>query len=71
MKQERTELTTTKNRERLANHLLIVGTTMTLSGIGLITSGGAIDNPRLMFTGGAVMAVGLLVFSAGRVVAML
>lgn len=71
MKQERTELTPTRSKERLANNLLNVGTTTTLIGIGLITSGGATANPRLLAAGGAVMAVGLLVFSAGRVANML
>lgn len=71
MKQERAELTTTRSKERLANNLLIVGSTITLSGIGLITSGGTTENPRLLAAGGAVMAVGLLIFSAGRVASML
>ncbi len=70
MKQEREKITT-NNESKLANNLINIGTAITLSGIGLVTSAGVIENPRLLAAGGATMAVGLLIFSAGRLASMI
>ena len=71
MKQERQETDITKSSVELANNITTVGVSITLSGIGLVTSGGVIENPRLLAAGGAVMSIGLFIFAVGRVGSML
>ena len=67
MKQERRE-NTINNEARLTDNLINIGTVITLSGIGVVTSAGAIGNPRILAAGGATMAVGLFLYSAGRLI---
>ncbi len=54
--------------ERTADKLISIGVGIALCGIGVITSGGAVGNPRLMASGAAAFSVGLYFYSAGRLI---
>lgn len=68
---ERQEVTPASTREKIADRLLISGTAITLSGIGLLTSGAAVENPKLFSAGGICFIVGIAIFSAGQLLTKL